>query len=258
MSTGRTRAQLACGFLLHQRPYRDSSLILELFVRDHGRLSAFAHGARGPRSRFAVLQPFRPLLLSWSGRGESPTLSAAEDALAPPPPFPPERILSAFYLNELLLKLTVPHDPQPELYAHYATTLARLRALEPLDAVLRHFEKHLLDLLGYGNDLRCEAGGRAVAADAYYHFRPGAGLWPAVAGEVGGKGGGTGTDTGAGAGLVQGRVLLALAADEALADAEGRRQARLVLRAALDHCLDGRELRARTVAHAVARMERSA
>lgn len=244
MSAGKARTQLACGFLLHQRPYRDSSLILELFVRDHGRLSAFAHGARGPRSRFVGLQPFRPLLLSWSGRGESPTLGAAEDAGAPPPPFPPERILSAFYLNELLLKLTVPHDPQPELYAHYATTLARLRALEPLDAVLRHFEKHLLDLLGYGNDLRCEAGGRAVAPDAYYHFRPGAGLWPAAAGE--------------GGDLVQGRVLLALAVDEPLADPEGRRQARLVLRAALDHCLDGRELRARTVAHAVARMERSA
>ncbi len=253
MNTGKARAQLACGFLLHQRPYRDSSLILELFVRDHGRLSAFAHAARGPRSRFSGLQPFRPLLLSWSGRGESPTLSAAEDAGAPPPPFPPERILSAFYLNELLLKLTVPHDPQPELYAHYATTLARLRALEPLDAVLRHFEKHLLDLLGYGNDLRCEAGGRAVTADAYYHFRAGAGLWLSEAVESG-----AGAGSVAGAGLVQGRVLLALAADEPLADPEGRRQARLVLRAALDHCLDGRELRARTVAHAVARMERSA
>ena len=256
MNAGSRRTQLACGFLLHQRPYRDSSLILELFVRDHGRLSAFAHAARGPRSRFAGLQPFRPLLLSWSGRGESPTLSAAEDAGAPPPPFPPERILSAFYLNELLLKLTVPHDPQPELYAHYATTLARLRALEPLDAVLRHFEKHLLDLLGYGNDLRCEAGGRAVTPDAYYHFRPGAGLW--LSGERQGGGTGAGTGTGVGAGLVQGRVLLALAADQPLSDPEGRRQARLVLRAALDHCLDGRELRARTVAHAVARMERSA
>ena len=244
MTAGNRRIRLACGFLLHQRPYRDSSLILELFVRDHGRLSAFAHGARGPRSRFALLQPFRPLLLSWSGRGESPTLSGAEEAGEPPPPFPPARILSAFYLNELLLKLTVPHDPHPELYAHYAATLARLRALEPLEAVLRHFEKHLLDLLGYGNDLSCEASGRPVAADAYYHFRPGAGLWPATAP--------------AAEGAVRGSVLLALAADEPLADPEGRRQARLVLRAALDHCLDGRELRARTVAHAVARMERPA
>ncbi|MDE2219506.1 MAG: DNA repair protein RecO [Gammaproteobacteria bacterium] len=255
MNAGIRRIRLACGFLLHQRPYRDSSLILELFARDHGRLSAFAHGARGPRSRFAGLQPFRPLLLSWSGRGESPTLSAAEDAGPPPPPFPPARILSAFYLNELLLKLTVAHDPQPELYAHYAATLARLRALEPLEAVLRHFEKRLLELLGYGNDLRCEAGGRPVAADAYYHFRPGAGIWPAA---MGGDRGTVDAARAAGAGLVQGRVLLALAADEPLADPEGRRQARLVLGAALDHCLDGRELRARTVAHAVARMERPA
>lgn len=242
MSASRTRTQLACGFVLHQRPFRDTSLILELFVRDHGRLSAFARGVRGPRSRFASLQPFQPLLLSWSGRGESPTLSGAEVDGPPPAPMPAERILSGFYLNELLLRLTVPHDPQPELYAHYAATLTRLRAGEPLEAVLRLFEKRLLDLLGYGNDLRCEADGRAVEADAHYHFRPGAGLWPAA-----------GPDA---EGAVQGRVLLALAADEPPGDTDGQRQARQVLRAALDHCLDGRELRVRTVARAVARMER--
>ncbi len=243
MSASRTRTLLACGFVLHQRPYRDTSLILELFVRDHGRLSAFARGVRGPRSRFASLQPFQPLLLSWSGRGESPTLSGAELDGPPPAPMPSERILSGFYLNELLLRLTVPHDPQPELYAHYAATLARLRSGEPLEAVLRRFEKRLLDLLGYGNDLSCEAGGRAVEADAHYHFRPGAGLWAAA-----------GPDA---EGAVQGRVLLALAADQPPGDTEGQRQARQVLRAALDHCLDGRELRVRTVARAVARMERA-
>jgi len=242
-SGSRTRTQLASGYVLHQRPYRDTSLIVELFVRDHGRLSAFARGARGPRSRFAGLQPFRPLLLSWSGRGESPTLSAAEDDGPAPAPLPAERILSGFYLNELLLRLTVPHDPQPEVYAHYAATLARLRAGEPLETVLRRFEKRLLDLLGYGNDLRCEAGGRAVEADGYYHFRPGAGLWPATAPDA--------------EGAVRGSVLLALAADEPPEDTAGQRQARQLLRAALDHCLDGRELRVRAVARAVARMERS-
>ena len=242
MNRGGRRAQLACGYLLHQRPYRDSSLIIELFVREHGRLSAFAHAARGPRSRFALLQPFRPLLLSWSGRGEAPALTAAEADGPPPSALAPDRVLSAFYLNELLLKLTVPHDPQPELYAHYAATLARLRSGEALEEVLRHFEKRLLELLGYGNDLRFEAGGRAVLPDAYYHFRPGAGLWPAAAAE----------------GAVPGRVLLALAADQPLGEPLAQRQARQVLRAALDHCLDGRELRVRTVARAVARMERSA
>jgi len=78
MSRGSHRVEFTCGYLLHQRPYRDTSLIVELYTREHGRLSAFARAARGPRSRFRGLQPFRPLLLSWVGRGEAPTLTAAE------------------------------------------------------------------------------------------------------------------------------------------------------------------------------------
>jgi len=137
----------------------------------------------------------------------------------------------------------VPHDPQPELYAQYVATLEQLRAGEPLDIVLRRFEKRLLDLLGYGNDLRSDAAGRAVEPKGLYHFRPGAGLWVAERADD--------------ASAVEGRVLLALAAEVPLSDVEGQRQARQVLRAALDHCLDGRELRVRAVARAVARMERS-
>jgi DNA repair protein RecO (recombination protein O) len=241
MSRGSHRVEFTWGYLLHQRPYRDTSLIVELYTREHGRLSAFARAARGPRSRFRGLQAFRPLLLSWVGRGEAPTLTGAEGDGPPPPALAADRLLSGFYLNELLLKLTVPHDPQPELYAHYASTLERLRAGEPLEAVLRRFEKRLLDLLGYGSELGREANGRPVSADAYYHFHAGTGLSP----------------TEPGAEAVQGRVLLALAADEPLHDADAQRQARALLRAALDHCLDGRELSVRAVARAVANMERS-
>jgi DNA repair protein RecO (recombination protein O) len=240
MSRGGHRVEFTCGYLLHQRPYRDTSLIAELYTREHGRLSAFARAARGPRSRFRDLQAFRPLLLSWVGRGEAPTLTGAEGDGPPPFPLPADRLLSGFYLNELLLKLTVAHDPQPELYAHYASTLERLRAGEPLEALLRRFEKRLLDLLGYGSELGFEAGGRAVSADAYYHFHAGTGLSPAAAD----------------AEAVQGRVLLALAADEPLLDPDAQRQARALLRAALDHCLDGRELSVRAVARALANMER--
>jgi DNA repair protein RecO (recombination protein O) len=241
MSRSSHRVDFACGYLLHQRAYRDSSLICELYTREYGRLSAFARAARGPRTRFRGLQPFRPLLLSWVGRGEAPTLTAAEGDGPPPLSLAADRLLSGFYLNELLLKLTVAHDPQPELYAHYASSLERLRAGEPLEALLRRFEKRLLDLLGYGSELSCEASGRAVSADGYYHFQAGAGLSP----------------TDADADAVQGRVLLALAADQPLEDAEAQRQARALLRAALDHCLDGRELKVRAVARAVANMERS-
>ena len=242
------RAEFACGYVLHQHPYRDTSLIVELYTRDYGRMSAFARAARGPHSRFSGLQPFRPLLLSWSGRGEAPSLTAAEADGPPATPLAPDCLLSGFYLNELLLKLTVAHDPQPELYAHYAATLGRLRAGEPLELVLRRFEKRLLELLGYGNELTHEASGRPVVPDGYYHFRPGAGVWPVGAAQSAGA---------AIAGAVQGRVLLALAADEPLHDPADQKQTRAVLRAALDHCLDGRELHTRTVARAVARMERA-
>ena len=241
MNRSSQRADFACGYVLHQRPYRDTSLIVELYTREYGRLSAFARAARGPRTRFSGLQAFRPLLLSWAGRGEAPTLTAAEGDGPPPPALAPERLFSAFYLNELLLKLTVPHDPQPELYAHYAATLARLRAGDALETVLRQFEKRLLELLGYGTEFSCEVDGRAVMADAYYYFQAGAGLRPANAAP----------------GAVQGRVLLALAADEPVDDPEDQRQARALLRAAIDHCLDGRELRVRTVARTMANMERS-
>lgn len=241
MSRASHRVEFSSGYVLHQRPYRDTSLIVELYTRDHGRLSAFARAARGPRSRFRGLQPFRPLLLSWVGRGEAPTLTGAEGEGTAPPPIVADRLLSAFYLNELLLKLTVAHDPQPELYAHYVLTLEQLRAAGSLDALLRRFEKRLLDLLGYGSELSCEANGRAVRADAYYHFHAGTGLSP----------------TDADANAVQGRVLLALAADAPLEDPDAQRQARALLRSALDHCLDGRELNVRAVARAVANMERS-
>jgi DNA repair protein RecO (recombination protein O) len=233
--------EFTSGYVLHQRAYRDTSLIVELYTREYGRFSAFARAARGPRSRFRGLQPFRPLLLSWVGRGEAPTLSGAEADGAPPPPLAADRLLSGFYLNELVLKLTVVHDPQPELYTHYVATLECLRAGDALDALLRRFEKRLLDLLGYGSELSREANGRAVQADAYYHFHAGSGLSP----------------TSADANAVQGRVLLALAANEPLNDPEAQRQARALLRSALDHCLDGRELNVRAVARAVANMERS-
>jgi DNA repair protein RecO (recombination protein O) len=229
---------LASGYLLHQRPFRDTSLILEIFARDHGRMTAFARGARGPRSRFVGLQPFRPLLLSWSGRGDAPQLTAAEPtgALAA---LPPDRLLSAFYLNELLIKLTAQHDPHPEVYDLYQQALTELAVGADAEPVLRRFERTLLELLGFGLELRVEAGaGGAVQAGRYYHFRPGIGV---IAAERGA------------AGAVSGRVLLLLADGAAIEDAVDLRAARTLMRAAIDHCLEGRELKTRAVARSVAR-----
>lgn len=237
MSRSSTRVQLTRAFVLHQRPFRDSSLILEVFARDYGRLTVFAHAARGQRSRFAALQPFQPLLLSWSGRGEAPQLTAAENAGAAHR-LRPVCLMSAFYLNELLIKLLTRHDPYPELFDHYGATLEQLCQDVSADTSLRQFEARLLEFIGYGLNLDAEADtGRPVRGDAYYHFRPG--VHGFVIAEPGS------------AGAIQGGVLHRLAAGTGLESELELRQARCLMRAALDHCLDGRELATRTVARSM-------
>jgi len=240
MSPTSRRVLLAGGYVLHQRPFRDSSLIIEIFTREHGRMSSFARAARGPRSRFHGLRPFQPLLLSWSGRGDAPQLTGAEPDGASLV-LPPAQLLSAFYLNELLIRLTTQHDPHPELFDLYARTLQALNDATQAETALRSFERQLLELLGFGLDLQHEAGGQPVQAHAHYHFRAGSGLQRA--------------DSVAGA--FSGLMLLQLAADEPLEDAL-LRQARALMRAAIDHCLEGRELATRRVARSIAQLERSA
>jgi DNA repair protein RecO (recombination protein O) len=238
MSRSLRRIELTAGYVLHHHPWRDTSRILEVLTREHGRLTLFARAVRGPHARLApVLQPFQPLLISWSGRGEAPQLTHAERAEACAP-LPPPSLLAAFYLNELLLRLTTRHDPLPELYDHYAGALRELRAGVQLERCLRLFEKRLLEGLGYGVDLACEAhSGAAICSDRYYRFRPGHGLVPATAPRDGALAGGS---------------LLALAREE-LSGARELEDARQLLQAALAACLEGRPLATRAVAKALLR-----
>jgi DNA repair protein RecO (recombination protein O) len=159
-------------YLLHQRPWGDSGRIFELFSRDYGRLSVFAHGVRGTNARLAgVLRPFLPLLVSWAGRGESPRLTGAEiDAAAQSGSLPQARLMSAWYLSELVMSLTVRHDAQPELYDHYGAAIQDLRTAPNLARTLRLFEKRLLDVLGYGITELGE--GRFDDADELERVRP--------------------------------------------------------------------------------------
>jgi DNA repair protein RecO (recombination protein O) len=241
MSASRRRVELAPLYVLHHRPWRDTSRMLEVFTREHGRLTLFARGVRGPKSRTAsLLQPFRRLLGSWSGSGDAGQLTQAErepeDTL---PELPAAAMMSAWYLNELLLKLTVRLDPQPLVFDLYDRTLAQLRTAASIEASLRGFERQLLELLGYGIEFEQVAReGGALQSGAYYHFHPDLGFVQ-VTGETGGK-------------VFEGRVLLAIAADD-YTDETVLEPAKRILRMALDHALDGRELRTRTVARAVAR-----
>jgi DNA repair protein RecO (recombination protein O) len=151
--------------------------------------------------------------------------------------------MAAFYLNELLLKLTTRHDPLPALFDDYQVTLDALRGAEALEPRLRVFEKRLLETLGYGLELSSQAqSGGPIEAAGYYHFRPAQGFFP------------TARDAG---GALAGSSLLSLAREE-LSQARELDDARRLLQAALAHCLEGRELTTRAVARSVAREGRRA
>jgi DNA repair protein RecO (recombination protein O) len=226
------RIQLAPAYILHHHPYRDTSRILEVHTREFGRLTLFARGVRGPKAKLAaVLQPFRLVLLSWTGRGEAPQLTGAEST-ADHEPVPAANLMAAFYLNELLLKLTTRHDPHPSLFDSYHDALAHLKQSASVERTLRIFEKRLLDEVGYGLDL-------SIAPDAYYQFRPEQGLVPSMANAPG---------------ALAGRSLVSLANEELGTQSE-LEDSRRLLQAAIAHCLEGRQLATRTVARAIARRE---
>lgn len=174
-------------FLLHRRDFGNSSLILEVFSGVHGRLAVLAKGAKRPRRGSAgaeVLQPFRPLWLSWSGRGEVKTLIRSEPAgtafeLAGTPLF------CGFYLNELLVRLLGRRDPHEDLFAFYHAALTSLAQGEELGCVLRQFELRLLYELGYSVALDLEAeSGLPVVPYRRYVLEPESGLRQAGAGDT--------------------------------------------------------------------------
>jgi len=169
--TATVRIQLAPGYVLHQRPYRESSALLEVFTESHGRIGLVARGIRSPKSRQrGELQLFRPLRLSWNARGELGTLTAVE-ADAPGERLRGAALYSAFYLNELLVRLLVRNDPHPGLYAHYQTSLESLMKEGDIEPLLRIFEKSLLQEIGYGLLLDSEVeSGEPVQPDSYYDY----------------------------------------------------------------------------------------
>jgi DNA repair protein RecO (recombination protein O) len=231
------RVQLQPAYVLHHRPYRDTSRILELFTRDYGRVSVFARGARSARKAgtalTSILQPFNRLLISWSGKGEAGQLTAAEFDGAVST-LPPDRLVSGFYLNELLLKLFARHDSHPDVFAMYGATLDALKVDPEGLRPLRLFEKRLLDALGYGLALERDVDAdRPIDARYAYRYRldQGAMRIDGVA---------------EGVGIFSGGTLLALARED-FSDPAVCAEARALLRAALDRCLEGKELRTRQV-----------
>lgn len=223
------RIDLEPAFVLHARPWRESSLLVEIFGRGHGRLGLVARGARRPKSRMrGRLQPFIPLLLSWRGRGELATLTDAEPEGTVLPPSGSTAIVG-FYLNELLMRFLHRHDPEPALFDHYRATLDTIANEDDPEPVLRIFEKRLLEAMGYALELEREAdSGLAIEPDRQYRYVMDTGptRWTSEASP--------GT-------CVHGSTLLALA-EERIIDRCTLREAKRLMRSIIDEHCGGRGL----------------
>jgi DNA repair protein RecO (recombination protein O) len=159
-------------FMLHSYAFRETSLVIEMFTRDHGRVAMLAKGARRPRSALrGLLLSFQPLTLSWSGKNELRTLHKA-DWSGGQPLLRGAALMCGFYLNELLLKLLARDDAHDRLFERYRAALARLAALQDPACVLREFERDLLQEAGYALMLDREAGsGAAIDAEKIYTYK---------------------------------------------------------------------------------------
>lgn len=232
-ASSKQRVEAVPAWLLHSYPYKETSLIVETFSRQHGRVALVARGARRPMSALrGSLLAFQPLELSWFGAGELKTLHAAEwqggvPQLAGLP------LLCGFYLNELLLKLLPREDGHGRLFEAYDRAVRALaQPGQDVEPVLRRFERVLVAELGYGFALDRDLAGRPIEPDDSYRFVPGRGIVPAE-GESAGV-------------LLRGRTLAAMAADD-YSDPQSTQQAKQLMRALLAELLGDTPLHTRKI-----------
>ncbi|MEX2476627.1 DNA repair protein RecO [Marinobacter sp.] len=221
-------------YVLHRRPWRETSLQVDVFSLNAGRLSLIARGANSARSPLkAQLQPFHPLLLDWTGRSDLKTLTQAEIRNGPVPRGT-TALYSGLYINELLQRVLPAADPHPSLFAAYIDVIAELADTADVEPVLRRFERSFADALGYGfawdraMDLAAD-----VEAGQTYCYDPQQGVVRTASDDV--------RITN-----LSGAVLLALAEGDYLSP-ECRRAAKRVMRVLVDYLLQGKPLHSRNL-----------
>ncbi len=221
------------GFVLHSYPYKETSLIVDVFSRDHGRIALIAKGAKRPHSKLrGVLQTFQPLSVGWSGKSEVRTLIAAEwvGGLLP---LEKSALLCGFYLNELLVKLLARDDPHPVLFDHYVSALNQLAHDEPAAIVLRKFERALLKESGVAGDWsQCTSSGGQVDSERMYVIDPEKGPRPARPADTWPR--------------VSGKTLLDMEGEN-YNDATTQAQSKFLMRFLLAHHLNGTALNTRQI-----------
>jgi DNA repair protein RecO (recombination protein O) len=232
----RQRVDAQPAYVLHTYPFRETSLIVEAFSRDFGRMALLARGARRPRSALrGLLMAFQPLEVGWAGKGEVLTLMKAEWQ-GGQPLLVGQALFCGYYLNELLMHLLPREDPHERLFERYAEMLKCLAA-DPQgrvrEADLRRFEKALLQELGYGLTLDVDSEGRPVEPTASY-------LYQIEHGAVRQAAGGQALQA------VSGKTLLDLAAED-FSDPRSRLEAKQLMRSLMAYYLSGAELETRKI-----------
>ena len=228
-----TRVQLEPAFVLHQRPFRNTSQIVSCVTPNHGVVDLVARGSRRPTSqRRALLQPFVPLRVSWQTRGELGTLTAVEGS-SHLTDLPANGVLAGFYANELVMCLVPRQQANEEVFSCYSQVIVDLAAVDAVGRSLRLFEYRLLAALGYAPNLEYEVeSGRPVDPEARYRFEVERG--PSRVGEANAPG------------SVYGRELLSLQRCE-LNDQASIAAAKRILSGALRSQLGDRQLKSAAV-----------
>lgn len=232
MTTHR-RIQQQPAFILHHRPFRDTSQILDILSREYGKLALVARGSRGGRSRLkGILRPFMPLELSWVQKTDLGTLTGAEVRGAPLS-LVGDALLCGYYVNELLIRFLHRHDPQPEIFDLYARTLTALGAADDVTVSLRQFEIELLREVGYALNLNHDSATHELLdVNGHYEYRV--------------EQGAVRVDRPDGPLVFSGAILLAIDRGE-FHRADVLRAANRLLREVIDFHLDGKELKTRKV-----------
>lgn len=233
MASGdKQRQDAQAAYVLHTYPFRETSLVVEVFTRNFGRVGLVARGARRPKSALrGLMMAFQPLLLSWAGKSELRTLHKAEWQGGVPQLKGPG-LICGLYLNELLLKFLAREDPHDDLFTVYHEAIQALSRESQPEATLRRFEKNLLKELGYALALDREAGsGRPIEPRQRYTYIIERG--PVL---LNGR-----TDVQI---EIEGKALLDLACDN-FADPATLSQSKALMRFLLSHYLGNQELHTR-------------
>jgi DNA repair protein RecO (recombination protein O) len=231
--TATRRVQQQPAYVLHHRPFRDTSQLLDVISREYGKVTLVARGSRAAKSRLrGLLRPFQPLRLSWYARSDLGTLTGAEIDRAPLS-LAGDALFSAYYVNELVLNFLHRHDPQPEIFDAYAQAIGALSQSGELAANLRVFEMELLRLLGYALNLEYDANlHQPIDVTDYYEYRVEQGPVKVSRSD--------------GPMVFSGERLLGIAGGH-FDDPAVLRDAGRMLREVIRHHLDGKELKSRKV-----------